>query len=288
MTTLARGAWRRGAGWLLRTSALGLVVTAVFSRLGAAGTDQARDEMMAVGGEMLRMPEPPQAGAGDRVLLNGAELEVSRGHTPQDVDQLLAAAEASCTRRAAGATPFRGGGGERGFVACLDPSADPERGLIERAGAAASGAMTVPIAYVYAERRGGATHFIRFRSAEPVDLRALFPRDADAPGPDNTALPRPRSSRRALGLRVAGQPYEAAVYLDREQKLDDLVAHYRGALPGAGWTVVAPWRVDEGPGPRQASVFIERAGALAMLVVAQDRADLTTTTLMTMEANHEQ
>ncbi len=285
MTALARGAWRR-AGWLLRTAALGAAVTVVFSRLGAAGSDQARDQMMAVGADMLRVPEP-QADTGDRVLLNGAELDVTRGRSDSSVDQLLAAAEASCTARGGGASPMRGGGDERGFVACHDPSA--ERRVIERAGDAVSaGAMTLPIAFLYAERRGGATHFIRTLSAEPVDLAALMPREGDAPGPDTTGLPRPRSSRRALGMRVAGQPYQTAVYLDREQDLDRLVAHYQGALPGAGWTVVAPWKTDEGPGPRQASVFIEREGALAMLVVAQDRADLTTTTLMTMEANREQ
>ncbi len=216
MTAMARGAWRR-AGWLLRTAALGVAVTVVFSRLGAAGTDEARDQMMAVGAEMLRVPEPPQAGSSDRLLFNGAELDVTRGRSAQSVDQLLAAAEASCTARAGGASPLRGGGDERGFVACQDPSA--QRRLIERAGAAVSGdgAMTLPIAYLYAERRGGATHFIRFLSEEPIDLRALFPREGDAPGPDTTALPRPRSSRRALGMRVAGQPYDAAVYLDREQ-----------------------------------------------------------------------
>lgn len=286
MRTMARGAWRR-AGWLLRTAALGAAVTVVFSRLGAAGTDQARDRMMAVGADMLRVPEP-QAGSTDRVLLNGAELDVTRGRSDQSVDQLLAAAEASCTARAGGASPLRGGGDERGFVACHDPSAG--RRVIERAGEAvpSGGAMTLPVAFLYAERRGGATHFIRMLSAEPVDLAALMPREGDAPGPDTTALPRPRSSRRALGMRVAGQPYQTAVYLDREKNLDRLVAHYQGALPGAGWAVVAPWAVEEGHGPRQASVFIERDGALAMLVVAQDRADLTTTTLMTMEANREQ
>lgn len=287
MTPRARGAWRR-AGWLLRTAALGAAVTVVFSRLGAAGTDEAHDQMMAAGAEMLRVPEPPRATDGDRVLFNGVALDVTRSRTVQTVGQLLAAAEASCTARAGGASPMRGGGDERGFVACHDPSAG--RGLIERAGAAASGdgTMTLPIAFLYAERRGGATHFIRFRSEDPVDLRALLPREGDAPGTDTTGLPRPPSSRRALGMRVAGQPYETAVYLDRELGLDRLVAHYKGALSGAGWTVVAPWRVDEGPGPRQASAFIEREGALAMLVVAQDSAELTTTTLMTMEANREQ
>ena len=64
MNALARGAWRR-AGWLLRTAALGAAVTVVFSRLGAAGSDQrATDD----GGRrrQLRVPEP-QAGASDRV-----------------------------------------------------------------------------------------------------------------------------------------------------------------------------------------------------------------------------
>jgi hypothetical protein len=89
-------------------------------------------------------------------------------------------------------------------------------------------------------------------------------------------------------VRVAGEPYEAAVYLDSQGRFDDLVAFYQSALPRAGWGVVAPWRVDEGSGPREASVAVERAGVVALLVLAQDRAGEASTTFLTMEPNREQ
>ncbi|HWM87269.1 MAG TPA: hypothetical protein VNO33_15565 [Kofleriaceae bacterium] len=279
--------WRRAVGWPLRTAALGVALVAVFTALGEAGGARARAEMLEVGADMLRIPEG--ATPGEAVLFNGAELKVRRGSTPRSLDELLAAAEASCaapgTDAAARGAALRGGDEQRGFVACVDPSLDPDRGLIDRL--RGDQAMALPVAYFYAERRGATTHFIGFDSAAQVDLRAMFPRGGDAPGRDPAALPRPQSSRRALSMRVAGQPYEAVVYLDGERGLDELVAHYQGALPGAGWKTVAPWKVDEGPGPRQASVFVERAGVLALLLVARDRAE-TTTTFLTMEANREQ
>jgi hypothetical protein len=236
---------------------------------------------------MLRLPE---SAAGERVLFNGAELDVSRGKSSQPLDQLLALAERSCagdtSAQARPGVALREADERRGFVACLDPSLDPES-LVERARTTVTGAMPLPIGYTYAERRGDTTHFIRFASAEPADLGAMFPRDADAPGRDPAALPRPASSRRALSLRVAGQPYDAVVYLDGARGIDDLVAHYRDALPRSGWAVVADWKVEEGPGPRQASVVVQRAGVLALLVVAQDSA-ATSTTFVSMEANREQ
>ena len=271
VTSRAARALRYAGGWPLRTALLGLLLTAAIAHLGEACGAQARAEMLAVGQEMLRMPETDEAASGERVLLNGAELRVRRGRTPQPVEQLLAGSEASC----AGGDALRGGDERHGFVACVDDAS------------AGDGSVALPIAYLYAERRGEATHFIDIRSPHRIDLRALFPRDADAPGRDPTALPRPRSSRRALSLRVAGQPYQAAVYLDPEQGLDDLVAHYKAALPRSGWKVVARWRNEEGFGPGQASVVIERAGVLALLLIAQDRAE-TTTTFLTMEANREQ
>lgn len=268
MIARGRWPWRKLVGWPLRTAALGLLLAAVVAQLGASGSAHARKEMLAVGAEMLRVPESQTADLGERVLFNGAVLRFRRGRTPRSVGELLAAAESSCAQ----ANAFRGGDESHGFVACGGPEGD---------------ATALPIAYTYAERRGESTHFIALHGEERVDLRAMFPRAQDAPGRDPAALPRPRSSRRALSLRVADQPYEAVVYLDGERGLDDLTAHYEQALPGAGWKVIAPWRVDEGPGPRQASVVVERAGVLALLLVAQDRA-VTTTTFLTMEANREQ
>jgi hypothetical protein len=266
MTTRAARILSRAQAWPVRAALLALLLTATLSQLTDACGAKAQAEMMSVGQEMLRLSE--QAGApDDRVLLNGAELRVSRGRTPRTVDQLLGQAEENCAGEA-----MRGGDTGHGFVSC---------------GAADAGSLALPISYVYAERRGPTTHFIGIDSPQPVELGALFPREGDAPGQDPTALPRPPSSRRAFSMFVAGQPYQAAVYLDDERRFDDLVAHYRSALPRAGWKVIARWKTDEGLGPRQASVVIERAGVLALLLVSQDRAE-TTTTFLTMEANREQ
>jgi hypothetical protein len=268
MTTRAARILSRAQAWPVRAALLALLITAAVAQLGDACGAQAQAEMMSVGQEMLRLSETTGPGPGDRVLLNGAELQVNRGRTQRTVVQLLAQAEANCAGEA-----MRGGDTSHGFVSC---------------GAAdAGGSLTLPIAYVYAERRGPTTHYIGIDSPRPVELGALFPREGDAPGQDPTALPRPRSSRRAFSLFVAGRPYQAAVYLDDERQFDDLVAHYRSALPRAGWKVIARWKTDEGLGPRQASVVIERAGVLALLLVSQDRAE-TTTTFLTMEANREQ
>jgi len=270
--TTARRAWEIARGWPLRTAAVGLAFAFVWSQLGAARADKARDEMLAAGADMLRVPEVPGASAlddGDRLLLNGAELRVERGHTARALADVLASAEAACPH---GST-VRQGDERRGFVACADAGAD---------------AASLPVAYVYAEKRADGTQFIDFHSPRPIDVRALFPHGGDAPGSDPEALPRPPSSRRALTLRAAGQPYGTAVYRDRELGFDDLVAHYQRALPGAGWQTVARWRTDEGTGPREASVVIERAGVMALLLVAQDSSESTTTTFLTMEANREQ
>jgi hypothetical protein len=265
--TTVRRAWEIARGWPLRTAAVCLACAFVWSQLGAADQSQARDQMLAAGADMLRAPQTPGTGD-DRLLMNGAELRVERGSTPRSIADVLAAAEASCPH---GST-VRDGDEQRGFVACAD---------------AGAGATSLPVAYVYAERRADGTHFIDFHSPRPIDLRTLFPQAGDAPGSDPEALPRPPSSRRALTLRAADQPYGTAVYRDRERSLDELVAHYQRALPGAGWQAIASWRVGESPGPREASVVIERAGVMALLLVAQDRSE-TTTTFLTMEANREQ
>lgn len=283
---------RRVLGVLGRIAVLALIAIVVFAEFARAGSEHARDEMLAVGADMIRMPERPGGDQPERVLFNGAELLVNRGSSRESVADVLAAAEAACASgrdpAASPAAAFRGGDEDRGFVACVDPTLDPDRGLVDRVrGMSSEQAMAMPIAYVYAEWRSGSTHFIGVQSARPVDLRSLFPRQADAPGRDPEALPRPDTSRRALSLRVDGQPYEAAVYLDAERGLDELVAHYEKALPGSGWKEVAVWRVEEGPGPRQASVIVERAGVLALLQVAQEGPG-TSTTFLTMEANREQ
>jgi hypothetical protein len=286
---------RRVLGVVGRIALLALIAVVALAEVGRAGSAHARDEMLAVGAEMIRMPERPGQAQQERVLFNGAELRVNRGSSPRSVGDVLTAAEAACAEsRGPDAEPttpgaaFRGGDDQRGFVACLDPSLDPERGLLDRVGGmTGEPSLSMPIAYVYAERRGAATQFIGVQSAQPVDLRSLFPREQDAPGRDPAALPRPATSRRALSLRVDGQPYEAAVYLDGKRQLDDLVAHYQEALPQSGWKEAARWRVEEGPGPRQASVIVERAGVLALLLVAQDGPS-TSTTFLTMEANREQ
>ncbi len=297
---LARAALR----WPLRAAGLVAILAAASALVGAIGARRAQAEMLAMGRDLLSIPERPAAAApaGEAVVMNGAELGVRRGRTPGSVDEVLAAAVASCAGRSPGsidagdaprdpALPapgavFRGGDGERGFVACVDPSLDPERGLLDRVRAgdvAATPDLTLPLAFLYAERRGEATHFVGFRSDRPVDLAALFPEGADAPGRDPDGFPRAPGSRRALGMRAVGQPYDAIVYLDPVGRLDELVAHYEAALPRAGWTIAAPWQVDEGPGPRQASAMVERAGTLALVQVAQDRTG-TSTTFVSMEA----
>ncbi len=260
VTPRAKRSWRVLLGWPLRTAAVGLLVAVLFAQLGGARSAHAEGEMLALGADMLRVPE--SAGQSDRVLFNGAELRVSRGSTRRAVGELLAAEGSSCK------IPLRGGDEGRGFVAC---------------GAPDSGAL--PIDYTYAERRGETTHFIGLHGADGLDLKAMFPVREDAPGRDPDGLPRAPSSRRLLSLRVADHPYEVAIYVDGERGVDSLAEHYQATLPGAGWTVVAPWRADEGPGPRQASVVIQRDGVLALLVVAQDRKGATTTTFMTMGGN---
>ena len=283
---------RRVLGVLGRIAVFAVIAVVVFAEFARAGSQHARDEMLAVGADMIRMPERPGGDQPERVLFNGAELTVNRGRSSKSVADVLAAAEKACSAgrdaTSAPAAAFRGGDEDRGFVACLDPALDPDRGLADRVrGLSGDEAIATPIAYVYAEWRSGSTHFIGLQSSQPVDLRSLFPRQADAPGRDPEALPRPDTSRRALSLRVDGQPYEAAVYLDGERGLDELVAHYEEALPHSGWTEVAGWRVEEGPGPRQASVIVERSGVLALLLVAQE-GPRTSTTFLTMEANREQ
>jgi hypothetical protein len=266
MTAPAKRSWHRLAGWPLKAAALGAALVALLAGLGAARSAKAKSEMLALGADMLRVPD--SAGRSDRVLFNGAELRVRRGSTPRPVGELLAAEESSCK------TPLRGGDEGRGFVACGAREGDD------------SGAL--PVDYTYAERRGQTTHFIALHGGQGVDLREMFPSDEDAPGRDPDGLPRPSTSRRLLSLRVVDQPYEVAIYVDGQRGVDALVNHYQETLPGAGWTVVAGWRVDEGPGPRQASVVVERAGVLALLLVAQDRPATTTTTFLTMEATREQ
>jgi hypothetical protein len=274
---------RRPAGrWAaLRAGAVGLGLAFLCAQVSSTEGAQTRSDMLALGAEMLRMPASP---AGDeRILLNGLELVAARARTPRAVSEVLAEAEGSCAAGGAAAGEAQGDPGSVDRPAAVR-AGDERRGFVSCAG---SPSAPAPIAYTYAERRGESTHVITLRGDRAASAGALFPREGDAPGADPAALPRPASSRRALSARVAGQPYEAVVYLDRARGLDDLVAHYQAALPRAGWSVVAPWRVDEGPGPRQASVLVERAGARALLVLARDPAG-TSTTFLSMEANREQ
>jgi hypothetical protein len=255
----ARNRLGRAIGWPLRTLAIGLFAAVALTQLGQTCGAHASGEMLAAGAEMLQVPHTSGTAAGGRVFLNGAELRIERDRTAAAVDAILDQAEAACA-----GSVLRDGDPQRGFVSCTD----------------AGEGLSLPISYVYAERRGQDTQFIRVRSPRRIDLRALFPGDVDAPGRDPIAFPRRDGSRRIFTYSLSTDSQATAIYRD-DARFEDVVAFYRAALPRAGWKVLAPWDAQEGT-LRQTSVAVTRDGARALVLIAQDRPDFTTTTFMNL------
>ncbi|HEX4352430.1 MAG TPA: hypothetical protein VHZ95_05940, partial [Polyangiales bacterium] len=138
---------------------------------------------------------------------------------------------------------FRAGGDDSGVVACVETS-DTTLGpdaILERVRAVlASGELSKlgDLRYVYAVRDGRRTMFVALWSEGPLNYRAMFPRDGDAPGHDPFGLPRPPGVRRVLSSEPSGARATLNVYEASEQPAKKLIEFYAAQLPAAGFELL--------------------------------------------------
>lgn len=118
----------------------------------------------------------------------------------------------------------------------------------------------------------GKTHVLVMWTEGHFDIAAMFPPNADSPGGDSPAAPRPPASERLLSARISDRPYALYVY-DSTRNPEELLAFYDREMTIRGFSHEAVWL--EHPGdphttakPSYARAF-SKAGSL-VLVTALD------------------
>ncbi len=146
----------------------------------------------------------------------------------------------------AGANPLDGvlryGGGELGFVGCLDTGGRrvrPEQMLKKAWLFLQTGALSSvgELRYVMAERANKGTHFVAFWTRGDANLYEAFPPQGDAPGRDPKGIPRPPGSRRLLSAWEQNEAPSMTVYATPGLKAPHLGKFYRTRLREMGWRV---------------------------------------------------
>jgi hypothetical protein len=282
-------------------SMVGLIVVVVIGKFTRAHAERA---LLDVGANMLRYADAIVEDRPRAIEFNGTQLWLAAGVTDRPVDDVLgfftdrcrpggdladdlAALEKDPSRAddaAAGDEPaplggaLRGGDDQSGFVACLDGTTLSATELVERARAfSASGDLGVlgAIRYVYAERRDGKTHYVAFWHEGRLVISEIFPAAGDAPGQDSPVAERPPGSRRLLSMHESGRPYATTIYSGSSLGVAELEAFYREQLAGGGWELVdSPRRRQR---PDEAALFAFRGGIIAIIVIGDDPAGVSTT-----------
>ncbi|HEY2733901.1 MAG TPA: hypothetical protein VGI70_07950 [Polyangiales bacterium] len=245
-------------------SALSAIVLCWLAARAHAYGEQA---LSRFGQHMLRYAGARHQTDPEEIDLNGAEFHLSTGTTDASVDALLDEFQRKCTQKngrlaeqwatlgekhhekPSAHSPlwdgvFRGGGHDSGVIACAetgDTTLAPAT-VIERVRAVlATGELSKlgELRYVYAARDGFRTMFVAVWSEGPLNYRAMFPRQGDAPGHDPIGVPRPDGVRRVLSstpnhrARATLNVYEAS---DKPAK--QLIEFYAEQLPAGGFQLL--------------------------------------------------
>ncbi len=289
---------------LVRTTLASMVALIVVVVIGKFTRAHAERALLDVGANMLRYADAIVEDRPRAIEFNGTQLWLAAGLTDRPVDEVLGffadrcrpggdladdlAALAKGPSRAddaaAGDEPaplggaLRGGDDQRGFVACLDGATLSATELVDRARAfSATGDLGVlgAIRYVYAEHRDGQTHYVAFWHEGRLVIGELFPASGDAPGQDSPVAARPPGSRRLLSMRESGMPYATTIYSGSTLGVAELEAFYREELTRGGWELVDSPR--RRPRQGEAALFAFRGGIIAIIVIGDDPAGVSTT-----------
>lgn len=200
-----------------------LLVAVAASALGVRyARAELSERLLTLGAPLGRFAE--LAGPELTLELNGATLRVSTATIQSDVASALDRFDAICAdsapllaaalREAAPADTTQSGGlrvdaGDAGAALCLAQADDTDlAGLAKRAARVArSGdlAQLGQLRYLSVRSAGAhAAQLLLVRADGPLPLDAMFPAEADAPGRDLAALPRPSLGRRILSAHVSG------------------------------------------------------------------------------------
>jgi hypothetical protein len=289
---------RRYAAGAVRVGAYFGVVAAVGAVL-VAGRARAAvgDAALEVGRELARLDA---TGPVSRVRLNGELVNVSSAMLDESPKQVLDRFEAECRAHAgtlgeelahlaetAGKPPSTAGGaavgvvrkdaGDRGVVACLARDDDASiastiRGARELL-ATGDLAKLGRLRYVVAERTRGATrtHVVGAWTDGSFDVRALLPRhDADAPGGDSIAAPRPEGSRRLLAASVEGAPYGVRIY-ETGGDAGDVLARYDRDAAARGWIAEPSVATELAKQGQTAHAYAQRGADLVVVATKAPR-----------------
>ena len=280
-------------------SMIALVLIVILGKLTRAHAERA---LLDVGANMLRYADAIVEDKPRTVEINGTQLWLAAGLADEPVDEVLGFFASRCrpggdlaedlaalaegvpatAANAAESAPLggalRGGDEQHGFVACLDGTSLSSTELVDRARAfAASGDLGVlgAIRYVYAERRAGQTHYVAFWHEGRLVIGELFPAHGDAPGQDSPVAKRPPGSRRLLSMRESGLPYATTIYSGSTMGVGELEAFYRAELARGDWELVDSPRRRRRQG--EAVLFAFRGGIIAIIVIGDDPAGVSTT-----------
>jgi hypothetical protein len=141
---------------------------------------------------------------------------------------------------------------EAGSVACFDVGEEkgsPESILARAQKFAATGDASSfgDLRYVRVERRVQGVFVVMMWTDGPLDLRAMFPKQGDAPGVDFPDLPRPPDARRIFSAWEEGEAPAVNIYEAAGKTPKELDAYYRAELAQRGWRVLNPPGREDAP-----------------------------------------
>lgn len=248
----------------MRTLRVVAYATFAFTVLGLAGARvlyaDMREATTHLGKTLTRFAD--LTGDADTIRLNGAQLHEATAFTDMSTKDVLDRYEASCASSSGvlgksiqevlakhpeaappGAMRFgvvRDDNDEGGMVVCFEDESpsDPHRlkekleAFVKTHDLSTFGHLRFATATRIPD---GGTRVRTIWTDGALDLHAMFPANADAPGGDSTILPRPPSSRLVVSAAAEGQPYSVRIYKSHEP-LNTVSEMYEREMAARGFT----------------------------------------------------
>lgn len=228
-----------------------------------AGQARAADVLVQLGEQLMRLPDAHYGHGVQQLWVNGLELQVQSGSSPNDPELVVAQLRTACSARAAlqlaereseAVAPLREGGWFRSAldgvlveegnggtaVVCIDPMGKAWDVLSIAAAArrfVTSGELLElgRLRYAWVQRSQHGSAFLTMWTEGSARLLEQFPRDHDAPGRDFPEVARVAGSQRFLSARLKDSAL--AIYAHRAGGPEALAPQYRGALEQAGYRI---------------------------------------------------